>query len=143
MVEMLPAFMKGVCTANRGWLLHYLEERGVALYNCSRLAEVRHGSVTIRRNVHRSVPDPTVTWTPLLPENVENPFAPRIRLEERDEELPADLVLLAAGARPDDRLYRACVEAGAAPDVRNLGDSFAMGRVFEATKAAYAVGTAL
>ncbi|HPM73620.1 MAG TPA: FAD-dependent oxidoreductase [Spirochaetales bacterium] len=142
-VEMLPAFMKGVCTANRGWLLHYLEERGVALYNCSRLAEVRPGSVTIRRNVHRSVPDPTVTWTPLLPENVENPFAPRIKSEERDEELPADLVLLAAGARPDDRLYRACVEAGAAPDIRNLGDSFSMGRVLEATRAAYAVGTAL
>ncbi len=142
-VEMLPYLMKGVCTANRGWLLHYLEERGVAMLNCARLTAVKPGSVTVRRNVSKTVPDPTVTWTPLLPENIENPFAPRIKSEERDEELPADLVLLAAGARPDDQLYRACVEAGAAPDIRNLGDSFAMGRVFEATKAAYAVATAL
>jgi len=142
-VEMLPYLMKGVCTANRGWLLHYLEERGVAMLNCAKLTAVKPGSVTVRRNVSKTVPNPVVTWTPLLPENVENPFAPRIKSEERDEEMAADLVLLAAGARPDDQLYRACVEAGAAPDIRNLGDSFAMGRVFEATKAAYAVATAL
>lgn len=142
-VEMLPAFMKGVCTANRGWLLHYLEERGVRMYNCARLSAVKAGSVTVRRNVSKTVPDPWVTWTPLLPENIENPFAPKIRAEERDEELPCDLVLLAAGARPDDELYRAIVAAGAAPDVRNLGDSFTLGRVLEATRAAYAVATAL
>lgn len=142
-VEMLPDFMKGVCTANRGWLLHYLEERGVRLFNCARLSAVNAGSVTVRRNVSKTVPDPWVTWSPLLPENIENPFAPKLRAEERDEELPCDLVLLAAGARPDDELYRACVSTGAAPEIRNLGDSFTLGRVLEATRAAYAVATAL
>ena len=142
-VEMLPDFMKGVCTANRGWLLHYLEERGVTMKNCSALVSVKAGTVSLRRNVSKTVPDPLVTWTPLLPENVENPFAPKLKVEERMEELAADIVILAAGARPSDSLYRECVTCNAAPDIRNLGDSFTLGRVLEATKAAYAVATAL
>jgi 2-enoate reductase len=143
LIEMLPAIMKGVCTANRGWLIHYLEERGVPLLNCTRLAEVRPGSVLVRRNYSATVPDPLVTWTPLLPENIANPFAPRLKAEEREETIEADLVVIAAGARPDDSFYRSLVEAVAAPEIRNIGDSFAMGRVFEATKAAYATATAI
>jgi 2-enoate reductase len=142
-VEMLPVIMKGVCTANRGWLIHYLEERGVPLYNCARLASVGDGAAIVKCNVSKSVPDPLVTWTPILPENIENPFAPKLRLEEREERLPADLVVLAAGARPDDAAYRAMVEAHAAPEIRNIGDSFSLGRIFEASKAAYATATAL
>ncbi|GAB1481990.1 FAD-dependent oxidoreductase [Treponema sp.] len=142
-VEMLPDFMKGVCTANRGWLLHYLEKQGVSLFNCTRLSEVKEGSVSIRRNVSKTVPDPFITWTPLLPENIENPFAPKLRIEERIQELDCDLVLLAAGAKSDDTLYHDCIETIAAPDIRNLGDSFTLGRVFEATKAAYAVATSI
>ena len=140
LVEMLPWLMKGVCTANRGWLIHYLEEAGVRLLNCSRLTEVRDGEVRIARNVSRSVPDPRVTWEPLLPENVPNPFARRIRVEEREESLGADLVVLAAGAKPDDGLYRECVSACAAPRVRNVGDSHAPGRVLEAVRSGYAAG---
>jgi 2-enoate reductase len=143
LIEMLPVIMKGVCTANRGWLIHYLEERGVPLLNCARLAEVRPGSVLVRRNLSATVPDPLVTWTPLLPENIANPFAPKLKTEERDETIEADLVVIAAGARPDDSFYRSLVEAVAAPEIRNIGDSFAMGRVFEATKAAYATATAI
>jgi NADH:flavin oxidoreductases, Old Yellow Enzyme family len=143
LVEMLPQFMKGVCTANRGWLIHYLEERGVRMLNCCRLAEVRQGEISVSRNVSKSVPDPLVTWTPLLPENIENPFAPKIKLEERTETLAADLVVIAAGARPEDSLYRSLVDSRAAPEIRNVGDSFSVGRIFEATKGAYAVATAL
>lgn len=142
-VEMLPQFMQGVCTANRGWLIHYLEERGVRLLNCTRLSSVKAGAVTVRRNVSPSVPDPLVTWSPLLPENIENPFAPKLKLNEREETLEADLVILAAGARPEDSLYQACLAIGAAPDIRTIGDSFTLGRVLEATRAAYAVATAL
>ncbi|HVO39157.1 MAG TPA: FAD-dependent oxidoreductase, partial [Spirochaetia bacterium] len=142
-IEMLPVIMKGVCTANRGWLIHYLEERGVPLYNCTRLASVGDGEVTVMRNMSRTVPDPMITWSPLLPENVKNPFAPKLRFEEKEERLPADLVVLAAGARPDDSVHQALVEGHAAPEIRNIGDSFAVGRVLEATKAAYATATAL
>jgi 2-enoate reductase len=143
LVEMLPIIMKGVCTANRGWLIHYLEERGVPLLNCAKLASVGEGEVIVRRNISKSVPDPLVTWTPILPENIENPFAPKLQLEEREECIAADLIVIAAGARPDDSLYRSLVEAHAAPEIRNVGDSSALGKVLEATRGGYAVGTAL
>jgi len=142
-VEMLPVIMKGVCTANRGWLLHYLEERGVRILNCAKLASVGEGEAVIRRNLSPTVPDPLVTWTPILPENVENPFAPKLRLEEAEERLAADLVVIAAGARPEDSLYRGLVQAQAAPEIRAVGDCFALGRVLEATRSGYAAGTAL
>jgi len=143
LVEMLPDIMKGVCTANRGWLLHYLEERGVRIWNCTKLASVGQGQAKVMRNVSKTVPDPLVTWTPLLPENVSNPFAPKMKYEPREETVPADLVVLAAGARPNDAAYRALVEAHAAPEIRNIGDSFTMGRVLEASRAAFATATAL
>jgi 2-enoate reductase len=143
LVEMLPEIMKGVCTANRGWLLHYLEERGVRIWNCTKLASVGQGQAKVMRNVSRTVPDPLVTWTPLLPENVSNPFAPKMKYEPKEETVAADLVVLAAGARPDDSAYRALVEAHAAPEIRNIGDSFSMGRVLEASRAAFATATAL
>lgn len=139
-VEMLPWLMKGVCTANRGWLIHYLEDAGVRLLNCVRLSELRGGEVRVVRNISRTVPDPRVTWEPLLPENVPNPFARRIRVEEKEESLGADLVVLAAGSRPDDSLYRECVASCAAPLVRNVGDSNAPGRVLEAVRSGYAAG---
>ena len=34
------------------------------------------------RNVSPTVPDPYVTWHPILPENVENPLAPNLKVEE-------------------------------------------------------------
>ena len=39
-VEMLPHFMQGNCTANRGYLLHYLEALDVKLLNCARLKSI-------------------------------------------------------------------------------------------------------
>jgi len=142
-IEMLPAFMKGVCTANRGYLIHYLEQKGVPLLNCTRLASIQEGAVTVVRNVSRTVPDPYVTWAPLLPENVKNPLARPIKVQEQEMTLPADLVVLATGVAPDDSLYDACVRAQAAPEVHKIGDAFAAGRVFEAVKAGYAVGSTL
>ena len=117
-----------------------LEEAGVRLWNCALLAEVRTGEVRVIRNVSRTVPDPRVTWEPLLPENVPNPFARKIRVEEREETLGADLVVLAAGAKADDGLYRECLGTFATPTVRNVGDSHIPGRVLEAVRSGYAAG---
>jgi 2-enoate reductase len=142
-VETLPYLMKGVCTANRGWLLHFLEERKVRIFNCTELTSVGTGEVAIRRNASGTVPDPFVTWAPVLPDNIPNPFERPILLEPRAETLPADLVVLAAGARPDDSLYLACLEAGTAPELRNVGDSSRVGRVLEATSSGRAVGMAV
>jgi 2-enoate reductase len=142
-VEMLPHFMKGVCTSNRGHMIHFLEKAGVTLLNCTRLKSVAERSVKVMRNVSGTVPDPYVTWSPLLPENVKNPLAKKIKVEEREVELEADLVVLAVGLKPEDSLYLACVRDRVAPEIRNIGDSFSVGRVFEATKAGYATGRAL
>ncbi|MBN2462428.1 MAG: enoate reductase, partial [Dehalococcoidia bacterium] len=142
-VEMLPYFMKGVCTANRGHLIHYLEKAGVRLLNCAMLKSIDKGAVKIIKNVSPTVPDPYNTWSPILPDNVKNPLAKKIKVEEKEIELAADLVVLAVGVKADDRLYEACVKERVAPEIRNIGDSFCVGRVFEATKAGYAVGRIL
>ncbi|MGB9594263.1 MAG: FAD-dependent oxidoreductase, partial [Anaerolineae bacterium] len=142
-VEMLPYFMKGVCTANRGHLIHHLERKGVRLLNCATVKRIGEREVVITRNVSPTVPDPYVTWRPILPENVPNPLARPIREELREETLEADLVVLAVGMKPDDSLYEACARERVSPEVHNLGDSFSVGRVFEAVKAGYRVGLAL
>jgi 2-enoate reductase len=142
-VEMLPHFMKGVCTASRGYLIHYLEQVNVALLNCTRLKSIAPHSVKLIRNVSPTVPDPYNTWSPLLPENVKNPLARKIKVKEEEMDIEADLVVLAEGLKPDDSLYEACIRERVAPDIRNIGDSFSVGRVFEATKAGYAIGIAL
>lgn len=140
-VEMLPEIMKGVCTSNRGFLIHYLEKMDVELLNCSMLKEVGDKEVLIEQNISKTVPNPYVTWTPLLPENIENPFAKKIKDEFQSRTLKADLVVLSAGARPADELYYACLSAHIAPELYNIGDSFACGRLLEAVRAAYQLAT--
>ncbi len=142
-VEMLPYFMKDTCTANRGYLIHYLERKGVKLMNCAQVRRIGPGNVTVTHNVSLSVPDPYVTWQVVLPENVKNPLARPIREEIQDILLPADLVVLATGFAPDDALYEACIALHAAPELHNIGDAFVPGNIFAATKAGYAVGRTL
>ncbi|MDR1948477.1 MAG: NAD(P)/FAD-dependent oxidoreductase [Spirochaetaceae bacterium] len=142
-VEMDKYIMNHTCTANRGHLIHYLQKGGVGLLNCTRVTGFAPGEVLVARNVSKTVPDPYITWHPILPENVENPLAPKLKVEEREERLPADLVVLAAGGIPEDALYFAALRERAAPAIYNIGDSFAAGKVLEATRAAYRLGLAL
>lgn len=136
-VEMLPNFMEGVCTANRGHLLHYMEKAGVELYNCAKVTSFEPGKVHISRNVSKGAPNPYNTWQPLLPENIPNPLAPKLGPETREVTLDADLVVLAMGGRPDDAAYFEALATNAAPEIYNIGDSFAGGRVLEANRAAF------
>lgn len=136
-VEMLPNFMEGVCTANRGHLLHYMEKAGVELYNCSKVTSFEPGKVNIERNVSKGVPNPYNTWQPLLPENIPNPLAKKPGAETQDIALDADLVVLAMGGRSDDALYYEALSENTAPEMFNIGDSFAGGKVLEATRAAF------
>ena len=91
----------------------------------------------ISRNISKGVPDPYCTWTPVLPKNIENPLAPKIKDETYVAELPCDLVVLAMGGRADDKGFLSAQQAGVAPEVYNIGDSFNAGRVLEANRAAY------
>ena len=139
-VEMDRYIMNHTCTANRGHLIHYLKKAGVPLLNCTRVTGFVKDGVEVARNVSRTVPDPFITWHPILPENVKNPLAPKLKIDERKETLPADLVVLAAGGAPDDALYFAALRERAAPELRNIGDSFSGGKVLEAVRAAYRLG---
>lgn len=136
-VEMLPYFMEGVCTANRGHLIHYMHKNGVRLINMAKVLSFGENKVIISRNVHKNVPNPYNTWQPILPKNIENPLAPKVKDEYVPETLEADLVVFAMGGRPDDSLFFELQKIHAAPELYNIGDSFAGGRVFEATHAAY------
>ena len=142
-IEMLPFFMNHVCTANRGHLIHYLEQAGVKLLNCTRLLAVEAGQVRVSRNVSPTVPDPYNTWQPILPENVENPLAKPIREDLREIALAADLVVLATGGKSDEALYEACVKTLAAPEMHKIGDAHVPARVMEAVRAGYRLGCSL
>jgi len=136
-VEMLPNFMQGCCTANRAHLLYYMKKAGIELYNCSRVTSFEKGKVNFTQNVSKGAPDPYITWRPLLPENIPNPMAKKMGPQTKDITLSADLVVLAMGGRPDDALYLEALRTNAAPELFNIGDSFAGGRVLEANRAAF------
>ena len=146
-VEMLPHMMQGACTANRGHLLHALAGHGVRLLNMARVERVEQtlgGTLLhVSRNRHKNVPDPYVSWTPILPENVVNPLAPKVGDDWHEEVIPSDLVVIACGGQADDSLFYELQQTHAAPELRNIGDGFAPGRVLEAVRAAYRLGTTI
>ncbi len=142
-IEMLPNFMLETCQANRGYMIHYLEQAGVQLLNATRLVRVEREAVVVMRNVAAGVPDPYVTWTPLVSDDLPNPLAKPLRVEEQEAALPADLVVLATGMRPDTTLYEACVRLQVAGQVQLIGDAFSPASILEATRAGYRVGRSL
>ena len=146
-VEMLPHMMQGACTANRGHLLHTLAGHGVRLLSMTRVerAEQTLGGALLHvsRNRHKNVPDPYVSWTPILPENVVNPLAPKVGDDWHEEVIASDLVVIACGGQADDSLFYELQQTHAAPELRNIGDGFAPGRVLEAVRAAYRLGTTI
>lgn len=136
-VEMLPHFMYGACTANRGHLLYYMKKAGVGLYNCAKVVSFDEGKVYISQNVSKGRPDPYNTWQPILPANIANPLAKKLGPETQEKTLDADLVVLAMGGKPDDKPFFDAQSKVVAPELYNIGDSFAAGRVLEASRAAY------
>ncbi len=139
-IEMLPYFMKGVCTANRGHLIHYLGRKGVKLLNCTTLRAIVPDGLFATRIKSPNIPDPYAVWRPILPENIHNPFEKKITGPEEKLHLEADLVVLAMGLKPDADFYYSCQEQHVAPEVYNIGDSFCPARVFEAVKAGFNLG---
>lgn len=136
-VEMTEYMMNHTCTANRGYLLKYMHDANVKLLNCTRLLSFTEGGVKVLRNCHKSVPNPYLTWNPILPENVLNPLAPKVKEDLKEEILEADLVVMAAGGRPSEKLFLDIQAACPTIEVYNIGDSFKGGKVFEATKSGY------
>jgi 2-enoate reductase len=142
-IEMGPVFMNHSCTANRGYLLKYLYDAKVRLCNCTKLLEYVPGGVRVACNVSKTAPDPYITWTPQLPDNVPNPLAVKLKETLQEETILADAVILAAGGRPNQALFQALQQAFPQIPVHNIGDSFAAGKVLEATRNGYALGVRL
>lgn len=143
LVEALPQLMEGICTANRGHLIHEMEKAGIQVFNCASLAAIEEGQATIRINRSPSVPDPFVTWAPILPANISNPLAKPIEEDWQTLDLETDLVVLATGSRPDDDFYRLLREAYVAPDIRLIGDAGRPAMIAQAVRAGYRTGISL
>lgn len=138
-VEMDKYIMNHAFTANRCHIIHYLEEKGVELLNCTTLKKVSDNTVTVLQNTHKNVPDPYRTWGPILPENVVNPLdmLRPLKVQNVERELKADAVVLATGVKSANGLFFDCIRDRAASEVFNIGDSFKGARVFEAVRSAY------
>lgn len=146
-IEALPYMMQGSCTANRGHLIHTLAAHNVRLLNMTRVERAKKTpeGVTLHasRNHHKNVPDPRVSWTPILPENVANPLAPKVDDDWHEEDIASDLLVIACGERADDALFYELQQTHAAPELHNIGDGFAPGRILEAVRAAYRLGATI
>lgn len=136
-LEMMPHFMTGVCTANRGHLLHYLEKAGVQLFNCTKVKALAKDGVYVEQNQSSTVPDPYNTWQPLLPPNIPNPMEKTIKEEIVEKKIPADLIVLAMGGKADETFFFEAGEEHLAKEMYNIGDSSRAGRVLEAVRGAY------
>jgi len=143
LIEMGPYLMPKTCTSNRHFMIHHLNKAGVKILNCTQLKSIEDKQIVLSRNYSKTVPDPTQTWTPLLSENIVNPFKKMIKEDLKDEKQVADLVILATGASADEMLYERLKKYKTAKSIYNIGDSFEPGRVLEAVKAGYKVGRTL
>ncbi|WP_270936852.1 oxidoreductase [Falsiroseomonas oryzae] len=142
-VEQADTFMTASCTANRGYLLRTLARQGTRLLPAARITALRPDGIEAMVNTSGIVPEPEAVWRPVLPRNLHNPFARRSVLAESPTFVAAEMVVFATGLTPDGALQRACLEQQAAEEVLGIGDCFRVGRIFDATKAAYAVASAL
>jgi 2-enoate reductase len=142
-VEMLPNLMDGACTANRAYLLYYMKKAGVTIHNCAKVLGFEQGQVKVNLNTSTTKPNPYNCWQPILPRNIENPLAKKPGPQNRDETIAADLVVFAMGGRADTAPFLEAQTNHAAPEVYNIGDSFAGGKVLEATRAAYALACSI
>ncbi len=138
-VEMEKYFMNHVCTANRGHLIYYMEKAGVELLNCTKVIKFEDNAVKVIQNVSETVPDPYLTWHPILPENIKNPLAPKLKKEEVEKTIEADLFVMAIGNKPRNQLFYDAQKERIAGEIYNIGDSFRGEKVLEATRAANAV----
>ena len=136
-IEMEKYIMNGVCTANRGHIIHYLDCANVDIINMATVKTITDKEVIIERNIAKNVPNPLVTWAPILPENIPNPLAPKIKEELVEQSIKADLIVLATGIKSNNQLYYDCVKEHIAPEIHNIGDSLRPGKVAEAVKYAY------
>ncbi len=137
LVEQLPYAMKELCTANRGYLLHYMEKKNVELHVASQITEILEDKVRIRKNISKTLAKPFVTWTPVLPDNVNNPLAKPAQEEFAELAIECDLCVSAIGNEANTDLYDELVSNWCAPEIYKIGDAFAGRTIKEAIHSGY------
>ncbi len=137
-IEAGKYLMANACTANRGHILHYMQEEGVVVHNCSKLKCINDdGTISVYKNIDSAVPNPYNTWSPVLPESVKNPFEKPINEKLETIRIDADFLIYAYGNVPNVELYNELVKSHSAKEIYNIGDSIKPGKVFQAVKSAY------
>lgn len=137
-VEAGKYLMATACTANRGHILHYMQEEGVVVHNCSKLKCINDdGTISVYKNIDDSVPNPYNTWTPVLPESVKNPFEKPVKEKLETIRVDADFLIYAYGSVPNVELYNELIKDHSAKEIYNIGDSIRSGKIFQAVKSAY------
>jgi len=139
-LEMAENFMTGVCTANRGHLLNYLRlNDAVTLHNGCKVEKFEDGKVYASQKTSKNLPDPYMSWTPLLPKNTDNPLAKKVGDETTSVAMKADYVLLALGFKSNNQLYYDALQARVAKQIYCIGDSQKPAKVLDAVRSAYAL----
>ncbi len=133
-IEMLPQFMYGACTANRGWLIHSMEKRGIKMMASTAAKEVKDGKLVVAENMVPNRPDGLCTWTPIVTSMPNEP----LKQMPVDRVLDADFLVVAMGGRAEESMFIEGQQSHVAPEIYNIGDSYKMGRILEANSAAYA-----
>lgn len=147
-VELLPDLMTGVVHANRSMLLWMMMGKGsptdksedvmknpIKAYTSSKAVKFSDGSVFMKANRKRR--DPFTPWTTLIPENIHNPFNKALNPKDvEDISIETDLVVFAAGASAEDKLYDKLKEIKAANEIYSVGDCMKPARAWEAITAA-------
>lgn len=136
-IESEPYLLKHACTANRGHLLHNALQSNIEILNCTIVSKINaNKTVEVIRNTSKTVPNPFNTWQAVLPENIKNPFAKKIKEDLQRQTLQADLIVYAYGAKPENKLFYALQKHNAASKIHYVGDAFQVGKVFQAVSAA-------
>ena len=143
-IEMLPDLMTGMVHANRSMLLWLMAGMGstsdkiddrlknpIKSYTASKVVRFNEGKVIISANKGRS--NPYEPWRTLIPENVHNPFDKKLNTNNVEEiAIDTDLVVFAAGVRPNNEMYLELLRNNKCKEVYCIGDSRKSASAWEA-----------
>lgn len=154
-IEKQDDLMTGVVHANRSMMLWMLAGMGspsdtgqnvlplpVQAYTSTEAVKVVGNKIYLRAHRHRT--DPYTPWRTLIPDNIHNPFAKKLRPGDTEEiVIDSDFLILATGGQSDNSLYVRLMEQKAAPEIYCVGDSQRPARVWEAITSANEVARSI
>ena len=129
-IDMLGNFMDGACTANRGHIIHYLEDNGAKLVNCATIKSFEPGRVLVSRNISRARRTFTAPGRRFCRRTSSTRSRRRWVPKRSSKRHHAELFVNALGRRADESQYLEGVKQHVAKEIYNIGDSFQAGLVW-------------